>query len=326
MSTWRVQMPTILITGGHGGIGLECVKHVAAKKYDLVLLGRNVSRMDEVAEDLRANFAVKVSPIQVDLGSLASVREAACRCLSLIESGEIAGLQAVLCNAGATFRGEPTYTEDGYELTFTTNYLGHFLLVQLLLDALDREGRIVFTASGTHDPDTADGRFIGRATKPVAEVLAKAGLDGHPPLTGGERYTTSKLCVILHCYELDRRLRAAGRGITTIAYDPGAIAETGLLRDLPGAARAMIGSRVMRWLMRRFGLTLGDLEQSGRALADLATATAYGSGCYYQWQDGALVERRSAAMSYDLELARDLWAESKRLSRLGQDEEPGMLL
>lgn len=319
-------MPTILITGGHSGIGLECVKHVAAKKFDVVLVGRDILRLVEVAAVVGAQFQVRVSTIQMDLGSLASVREAAGRCRAMIESGEIADLRAVLCNAGATFRGDPTYTEDGHELTFATNYLGHFLLVQLLLEVMDREGRVVFTASGTHDPETADGRFIGRAVKPEADALAKAGLDGYPPLTGGKRYTTSKLCVILHCYELDRRLKAAGRGITTIAYDPGAIAETGLLRDLPGAARALIGSRAVRWLMRRFGLTLGDLVQSGRALGDLATLPAYGSGRYFQWQDGALTERCSARMSYDLALARELWRASRTLARLGPEEETRGLL
>lgn len=319
-------MPTILITGGHSGIGLECIKRVAANKFDIVLLGRDILRLEEVATAIKDQFRVRVSTIPMDLASLASIREASGQCRALMESGEITGLRAILCNAGATFRGDPTYTEDGHELTFATNYLGHFLLVQLLLDALDKDGRVVFTASGTHDPDTADGKFIGRAVKPQAGALAKAGQDGHPPLTGGTRYTTSKLCVILHCYELDRRLKAAGQSITTVAYDPGAIAETGLLRDLPRPARALIGSRAARWLMKRFGLTLGDLVQSGHALGDLATLRDYGSGHYFQWKNGTLMERRSAKMAYDQELARKLWRDSKLLAQQSPEEEPKRLI
>ena len=318
-------MSTILITGGHSGIGLECVKHLALQGFDLVLAGRNPARVEQAASSIRTSAGVKVGTVEMDVSSLVSVRKGAAQCRQMIESGTISQLQAILCNAGATFRGDPTYTGDGYELTFATNYLGHFLLVQLLLDSLEGDGRVVFTASGTHDPDTADGKFIGRAVRPDAFALAKRGLDGSKPLPGGTRYTTSKLCTVLHAYELDRCLKAAGLGISSIAYDPGAIAETGLLRDLPGPARMMIGSPPVRWLMRRMGLTLGDLIQSGHALADLATAKNVSSGRYYQWKDGVLGERSSATMSYDKQLAQAIWRDSKTLAGVSPDEEPERL-
>ena len=75
----------------------------------------------------------------------------------MLDNGEIDSLQAVICNAGLRLNGPVSYTVDGYEETFATNYLGHFLLVELLLDRVADHGRIVFTASGTHDPDTPDG-------------------------------------------------------------------------------------------------------------------------------------------------------------------------
>ncbi|HTG39380.1 SDR family NAD(P)-dependent oxidoreductase [Sphingomonas sp.] len=318
-------MAVILITGGHGGIGFQCAKRLAALGYDLVLAGRNPDRLEEAASTIRSSSDISIFTVAMDVSSLGSVRAAAARCRQMVDSGSIGRLQAILCNAGATFRGEPTYTADGYERTFATNYLGHFLLVQLLLDTLEADGRVVFTASGTHDPDTADGKFIGRAVRPDAFALARMGLNGGKSLPAGTRYTTSKLCTVLHSYELDRRLRAAGLRISTIAYDPGAIAETGLLRDLPGPARAIIGSPPVRWLMRRMGLTLGELIQSGQALADLALAENVGSGRYYQWKDGALGERRSAVMSYDEGLARKLWSDSRELAGIGPEQEPGRL-
>jgi NAD(P)-dependent dehydrogenase (short-subunit alcohol dehydrogenase family) len=315
-------MSTILITGGHSGIGIECVKQLAAQGVNIVLAGRDLARLDAAAAVIRSGSDVTVTTLRMDVSCLSSVREAATQCRQMIESGEISRLQAILCNAGATFRGDPTHTKDGYELTFATNFLGHFLLVQLLLDVLEEDGRVVFTASGTHDPDTTDGKFIGRAVKPDAFALAKDGLDGSKPLSGGTRYATSKLCTILHAYELDRRMNAAKIGISSIAYDPGAIAATGLLRELPGPARALIGSRPVRWLMKRVGLTLGDLHQSGRALADLTVSRDFGSGRYYQWKNGTLYERRSAEMTYDRELAEALWRDSKKLVQLKPEEEP----
>ncbi|WP_313324712.1 SDR family NAD(P)-dependent oxidoreductase [Sphingobium yanoikuyae] len=318
-------MPSLLITGGHGGIGFESVKQLAAQGLDIILAGRDPSRLEAAALAIRSDTGVKVWTVEMDVSSLGSVRKAAARCRDLIETLELGPLQTLLCNAGATFRGEPTYSEDGFELTFATNYLGHFLLVQLLLDSLAEDGRVVFTASGTHDPDTADGKFIGRAVRPDAFALAKAGLDGNEPLPGGKRYTTSKLCVVLHAYELDRRIEAAGLGISAIAYDPGAIAATGLLRDVPGPARAIIGSPPVRWLMKRLGLTMGDLVQSGRALAHLATSGDVVSGRYYQWKDGVLRERRSAEMTYDRGLADKLWRASKALVQLRPEDEPERL-
>ncbi|WP_426749813.1 SDR family NAD(P)-dependent oxidoreductase [Myxococcus sp. Y35] len=318
-------LQTVLITGGYSGIGFECVKQLAAQGFDIVLSGRDPTRLEEAASAIRSGCGVKVVAVEMDVSSLRSVRNGAAQCRQMIESGEISRLRAILCNAGATFRGDPTYTEDGYELTFATNYLGHFLLVQLLLDSLESDGRVVFTASGTHDPDTADGKLIGRAVKPDALALAKTGLDGSRPLPGGKRYTTSKLCVVLHAYELDRQLNAAGHRISVIAYDPGAIAATGLLRDLPRPARTMIGSRPVRWLMKRMGVTMGDLAQSGLALADLAVSGSFPSGRYFQWKNGELKERRSAAMTYDQELAQALWRDSKTLVGLTPDEAPDRL-
>lgn len=318
-------MQTILITGGYSGIGFECAQQLAGQGFDILLAGRNRERLDEAASALRASCDASVRTLEVDVSSLRSVREAAARCRHMIESGEVRPLRAISCNAGATFRGEPTYTDDGYEVTFATNYLGHFLLVQLLLDSLQDDGRVVFTSSGTHDPDTADGKFIGRAVRPDAVALAKMGLDGHAVLDGGRRYTTAKLCVVLHAYELDRRLKAAGRRVSVLAYDPGAIAATGLLRELPRPARVMIGSRPVRWLMKRMGVTLGDRVLSGRALADLAVSDVYLSGRYYQWNDGRLAERRSAEMTYDAALAQALWQASTSLVNLAPDESPGRL-
>lgn len=313
-------MQTILITGGYSGIGFECVKQLASQGFRIILAGRDARRTQDAAAALRSAWDTEVASVEMDISSLRSVRAGAAQCRQMLEGGGFGPLQAILCNAGATFRGEPSCTEEGLELTFATNYLGHFLLVQLLIDELEADGRVVFTASGTHDPDSADGKLIGRAVRPDAFALAKMGSEGSQVLPGNQRYTTSKLCVVLHAYELERRLKAAGRRISVVAYDPGAIAATGLLRDVPGPARAIIGSRPVRWLMKRRGVTLGDLVQSGRALADLAVSENIQSGRYYQWNDGELSERRSAAMSYDTELAQALWRDSKRLARLTPEE------
>lgn len=310
-------MQTILITGGHSGIGLECVKRLASDYSieHIVLAGRSPDHMNEVANQLRQDHGIKVSTLPLDTSSLASVREAGARIQSMTKSGEIDSLQAVLCNAGGRPFGPIKYSNDGFEETFAGNYLGHFLLAHLLIDSLADDGRIVFTASGTHDPDTRDGKAVGPSVEPDAGTLANTGKDGDKPLSAGVRYATAKLCIIMFTYELHRRLRKAGSGIASIAFDPGSVPNTAFLRDAPSPARIIANSTVARWMMKRAGITVGSLDVSGASLAKLAADPAYGdsSGKYFQVNDGSFNEVRSATISYDDERAARLWRDSMQL-------------
>ncbi|MBB5346224.1 SDR family NAD(P)-dependent oxidoreductase [Tunturibacter empetritectus] len=321
-------MPTVLITGGHAGIGFECAKQLASRsRCDLVLAGRSVERMEPAAQQLRTSYGVKVTTLKLDTSSLVSVREAAAEFRTLLDSGNVAPLDTLLCNAGGRHNGPTTYSPDGYETTFATNCLGHFLLVELLVDRMADAGRIVFTASGTHDPDTMDGKMVGKAVEPDAIALENDGKDGKKPLSAGVRYSTSKLCTMLYAYELHRRLRRADGSIASIAFDPGSIPETGLLRTMPKPVQWLAKTALMKGLMKRIGVTQGSVSFSGASLAQIAVDPIYGdaSGKYLQSNDGALNETRSSKMSYDEQRAAKLWNDSKTLVRLQPSEESTQL-
>ena len=229
----EVIVPTALITGGHAGIGFECAKQLASRsRYNLVLAGRSMEQINAAAQQLRTDFGIRVSTLKLDISSLSSVRDAATKFRATLDSGEVDSFQALLCNAGGYFGGPLSYSKDGYETTFATNCLGHLLLIELLTERMGN-GRIVFTASGTHDPDTADGKMVGIVAEPDAIALANDGKDARKSLSAGKRYSTSKLCTILYAYELHRRFRRAGSSIASIAFDTGAVPETGLLRTMP---------------------------------------------------------------------------------------------
>ena len=320
-------MATVLITGGHAGIGLACSRQLAGEpELRLVLAGRSIERMEPVARELRAAHGIDVDVLPLDTSSLASVRAAAAQLRAMLADDATGPLQAILCNAGGQFRGPLSRSVDGYEQTFATNYLGHFLLVQLLLDQVASDGRIVFTSSGTHDPETADGRLVGKAAAADAAALANTGRNGKP-FPAGIRYTTSKLCMMLFAYELDRRLRRSGSPIASVAFDPGSIPETGLLRTLPKPAQWLIRTQAMKAVMRRMGVTQGSVGFSGAALARLATDPAFAdaSGKYFQSNDGRLIERRSSVASYDAAAAAHLWADSETLVDLRPEERPALL-
>jgi NAD(P)-dependent dehydrogenase (short-subunit alcohol dehydrogenase family) len=316
-------VPTALITGGHGGIGFECVKQLASSsQYNLVLAGRSMDRMELAAQQLRTSYGVKVSLLKLDISSLASVRQAAAEFRALLGRGEVDSFQALICNAGGRFNAL-SYSADGYETTFATNCLGHFLLIELLADQMADNGRIVFTTSGTHDPDRMDGKLVGIAAEPDAIALANDGKDGKKPLSGGKRYSTSKLCMILYAHELHRRLRRSDSSIASLAFDPGSVPETGFLRTMPKPVQVIAKTRLMKWVGKRIGVTQGTISFSGASLAQIAADPKYanGSGKYFQSNDGALSETRSSKMSYDEHRALKLWEDSKTLVRLQPNEE-----
>jgi NAD(P)-dependent dehydrogenase (short-subunit alcohol dehydrogenase family) len=315
-------MTTVLMTGGHSGLGLVGAKTLA-KRYgcNLILAGRDPERVAQGAQQVRAESGVSVETLTMDLNSLDSVREGAVRCRAMLQAVAATGqkLQGMVFNAGAQFQGAVTYSADGYEETFAGNCLGHFLLVHLLLDSVAANGRIVWTASGTHDPALLDGKSVGKAVEPDARALARQGRDGKA-ISGGRRYATSKLCAIMYAYELDRRLRWAGTPVVSIAYDPGFLPDTGMGLQAP----AIFRTSAVKFLLRKLGMTMGQMPLSGEALAMLAADPAYAhsSGRYFHSKNGILGETRSSVKSYDQPAAVTLWSDSEQLVRLSEGERP----
>lgn len=312
-------MSKVLITGGHSGIGFECAKVlVGTYGRSVVLAGRSRDRMEAAAAELRKLGDVEVSLLELDTSSMVSVRAAA-------EACRAEAFDALLCNAGGRF-SNVEYSAEGVERTFATNCLGHLLLVELLLDRVSPRGRIIFTTSGTHDPDTTDGRMVGKVVEPNAELLAHTGKSG-APIPTGKRYSTSKLCDLMYAYELARRLERAGSAITSNGFDPGAIPDSNFLREMPSAVRWLASSSFMRWATTKLGVTPGDLVFSGASLARLASDSAFEgvTGKYFQSSALQLSERRSSSLSYSEPLAHKLWNDSRNLAQLRPEEGSALL-
>lgn len=171
-----------------------------------------------------------------------------------------------------------------------------------------------------------DGKLVGGAVEPDAMALAEQGKHGKP-ISGGKRYSTSKLCTVLYAYELSRRLDAADAGITSIAFDPGLIVETGLNRSAPKVAQSIMRTSAAKWLFKTMGVTMGSIPFSGDSLAEVAIGPQFAraNGQYIQSNDGRLIEARSSKASYDGTSAARLWADSSHLVSLLPREEPRAL-
>ncbi|MBM4360445.1 MAG: SDR family NAD(P)-dependent oxidoreductase, partial [Deltaproteobacteria bacterium] len=142
--SWSVADKVCLITGANTGIGRVSAIELARQGANLVLAGRSEERTRPVQEEIR-QLGGSAEFLPLDLGSLASVRAAASR---FLESGR--PLHLLIANAGlAGFRG---LTDDGFEIHFGTNHLGHFLLTCLLRERLvaSAPARVVVVASRAH--------------------------------------------------------------------------------------------------------------------------------------------------------------------------------
>jgi NAD(P)-dependent dehydrogenase (short-subunit alcohol dehydrogenase family) len=293
---------SILITGGTRGLGLETARLLARDPRNRVIItGRDAERTAGVARRIGAYGRV------LDLASLASIRTCADGLVADLRDGRHPQLRVVLCNAGLQIYRR-AYTADGFELTFGANHLGHVALVEALLDEIRAPGRIVFTASGTHDPDT---RTFSPPPLPAGARELAYPSPGPPSgdnarQDGMRRYATSKLANVRTAYELARRL--ADRGIDVNAFDPGLMPGTGLVREGPRALRLV-------WHTAARALTLlpgvNSVTTSAADLAHLATAPALDgiTGRYFIRRQPA----QSSRASHDVHAQRALYTDSLAL-------------
>ena len=191
-----------IVTGANSGLGLVTARELARAGARVVMACRDEGKGREAvrAVEVRApGSGVEVE--QLDLAALDSVRAFAERVRERHPQ-----IDLLINNAGvmAPPRRE---TADGFELQFGTNHLGHFALTGLLLDALEgrEDARVVTLSSGVH----RGGR------------IAFGNLGGERRYFRWSAYSQSKLANLLFALELDRRLRAAGSAIKSLAAHPG---------------------------------------------------------------------------------------------------------
>ena len=291
-------MRTAIITGASSGLGRECARALLRSdpSLHLVLAVRDTGRGAEAVKQL--GEPQRCTVMRMDLASLTSVRAFA----EDVRAATLPPLHAIVCNAGVQVVSGTEWTEDGVEMTFGVNHLGHFALVQGLLGELAHPARIVVVSSGTHDPNKHTGMPHPRYTSAddLAHPRAEQSADD-----GRRRYTTSKLCNMLFTYELDRRL---DHGVTVNAFDPGLMPGSGLARDYPPLQRL-----VWRYVLPALRVLPGvrSTRTSGRYLAALTNDARF-DGVGGEYFDG-LRPIRSSADSYDRDKALDLWSTSERL-------------
>jgi NAD(P)-dependent dehydrogenase (short-subunit alcohol dehydrogenase family) len=293
----------VLVTGANSGLGLASATALASKGATVLMACRDPQRGRAASERVAA-VATGEEPrlVELDLADLESVRRAADHVSSTVPR-----LDVLMNNAGVM--APPLLrTAQGHELQFGTNHLGHFALtgrLQPLLAAAPTP-RVVTTSSTMHR--------VGK--------LRWDDPDWHRGYRKWPAYGQSKLANLMFAFELDRRSRAAGTALQSMAAHPG-YAST----HLQAAGPELSGNRLMGGAM---GLLNGVVAQSAEmgALPQLYAATSeLAVGGAYYGPDGPGEMRGhprrvgSTSASLDTDQWRRLWTLSEELT--GVDAWPG---
>jgi NAD(P)-dependent dehydrogenase (short-subunit alcohol dehydrogenase family) len=276
-----------VVTGANSGLGLIFARELARRGASVVLACRDMRKGEAALAEVRAAGG-EPELGRLDLGDLESVRAFA--------ATQERPIDLLMCNAGvmAPPRRE---TADGFELQLGTNHLGHFALTGLLLDRLKAADtpRVVSISS--------NGHRMGR--------IDFDDLQGERRYSRWRAYGTSKLANLLFMLELDRRARAAGLPLVSVAAHPGYTAT-----NLQFAAPPLVD----RLVMRVGNVVIAQSAEKG-ALTGLYAATVPGlPGGSYVGPDGPGEWRGSPQLvgmskrAHDPETARRLWEASESLT------------
>lgn len=224
-------MPTLVITGGSGGLGRAVVRSVLADPGWRVIA---LTRGGAPVPDLPAPLASRVTVVAADLADLTATARACAEVGARLAGGRIAALSL---NAGVQLvHGDPV-SADGFEMHFAVNHLSHVLIADRLAPHIAPGGRIVVTSSETHDPAEFCLVGITRVTwQDPIELADAARSQRHIPdaLNRGEaRYSASKLANVMHA----RALAGEHPGLSVVAFNPSVVAATGIARERNGLQR-----------------------------------------------------------------------------------------
>ena len=274
-----------VLTGATQGIGRAAAESLLTTGVELVLVSRDLTRLQTLASDLRLRAPeAKVGVVAGDLSRMLEVRRVGAEIRARHHKVDL-----LLNNAGAVFARREV-TVEGLEKTFALNHLAYFLLTQELLPVL-REApaaRVVNVASDAHRPARLDLDDLQYERTPYSAFGA---------------YGRTKLMNILFTREQARRVE--GSPITVNAMHPGFV-RSGFGQNNPGFFGGIIALGQV--------LFARTPQRGARTLVWLATSpeVAGVSGKYFVDEH----EATPSAAARDDATAHRLWEESERLAGL----------
>ncbi|OOG00732.1 hypothetical protein ASPCADRAFT_125746 [Aspergillus carbonarius ITEM 5010] len=312
---------SILVTGANGGLGKALTSHISTHypDYHGIYTVRDASSSS-------SSSSTSHETIPLDLTNLTTIRTTATTITTRITTGQIPPLRILILNAGFLEFHQQTHTPDGFDMSFAVNYLGHFLLILMLLQSMDREqGRIVLIGSSTHDPyapvvgrhypDESWKMIIGRDVTKAMEGIAYGTWSSNrddPSLHSGFRRG-----------ELQKRLEKdpALCNITVVGIDPGTMS-TGIVRHASWFVQTVLHGIVIANVAR--GLALLGYRNAVVRTPEISARDVLDAGMNPKWRGGDYLDGmeigRVSEEARDEEKRALVWRESVRLVGLREGE------
>ena len=282
---------TIIVTGANTGLGYETTITLAKKGAKVIMACRNVSKANKAKKSIEKQVPkADLEVMEIDLSNLNSVRKFA------QEFQEKHDELSILINNAGVMMTPYMETDEGFELQFVSNYLGHFLLTGLLLPNLLKtpHSRIVSLSSLIHK----NGK------------IKLDDLQSKKKYNPQNAYGQSKLACLLFAFELQRRLEKAGIFDTiSTASHPG-VADTELSRHLPKLLNLVLKYTI--------GPLITHSAKEGAKPTILASIGKAKGGDYFgptgfMEMKGKAGKAKSSASAHDENLAEKLWEVSEEL-------------
>jgi NAD(P)-dependent dehydrogenase (short-subunit alcohol dehydrogenase family) len=272
-----LQGQTILVTGCNAGLGYETMRVLALRGARVV----GTARTEEKAKAACDSVKGQTVPLACELSDPASIRA----CVEAIKQRNLK-LDAIICNAGIMALPKLELVH-GYEKQFLTNHIGHFMLVNALIEQLTEAGRVIMVSSAMHK----------RAPK---AGIRFDNLDGSKQYDGWDSYSESKMANVLFAKELARRFSGTKR--TANAVHPGVIPTT--------LGRHM--NSLLNGLQSTFGPLFMKTVAQGAATQVHAAASPAWQGISGEYLADCNIAKPRADAN-DAALARKLWEVSEKI-------------
>ena len=276
-----MSLKTTVITGATSGIGKETALGLAKKDHALYLLVRNVPKGEALKKDIIAQTGNKnIHVVKCDLADLQSVREAADEL-----NGKLVSINVLINNAGGIF-AEKQLTKDGFEMTFATNHLGHFLLTLSLMPLLEKgHARVINVSSSAH-----------QMGKPNFDDIQWA----QHKYSAWRAYGMAKLYNLYFTKSLAEKY--ADKGVSSFAVHPGLVKT-----NFWGGTSGLL-NKVMQLLLTPFMISA---EEGAKTSIYLATEPGMeAKSCQYFVKSRL---KKSSVLSWSEENRNKLWDISKKL-------------
>ncbi|KAI1438098.1 putative short-chain dehydrogenase [Xylaria sp. CBS 124048] len=333
---------TIILTGANGGLGTAVAKQLSSRTqftgYHSLYTVRDTTSAPELRLAIGQERPTHPREIlSLNVANLNDVRRVAGAINKRVAEGQLPPIRALILNAGFQDFGKQTWT-DGFDTTFITNYLGHWLLSMLLLKSMDKHsGRVVVIGSLSHDPhdkrNAVTGAFKQDKYKTIVQNQStiddiargtwSSAREDPSWKSGYRRFGASKLFSIMMIYELQSRLDRDPvlNNIRILGVDPGTMM-TGLQRHANWFIRIVLFQIVYPVIafFKPRGLIRSTQRSAGQVLHSAFYADTDGAGFqevrYYF--DERLFD--TGVEARDVHKRALVWKETVKFARLKGDE------